>query len=238
LIAHRAGLRLIRVLIGPNLAIVSDLPHIIPIFPLPNFVLFPDVSVPLHIFEPRYREMIGDANSYEGVIGMTMLKGDWERDYHAYPDLYEIGCAGRISTLARLPDGRYNLMLDGLSEFRVIRETRQHAYRTAQVEWLPTTGEALSLDELRMEELRDLFVRVLGGSAEQLWSSLVDERGLRGARLINFICFHLDVSPIEKQTLLEAGAARGNCLIDVLTFKLEERKLGPPKGGSGGDPVQ
>jgi hypothetical protein len=112
---------------------------------------------------------------------------------------------------------------------------RDHAYRTAQVEWRPTTGDALLLDQARLDELRDLFVRVVGGAAEQLWRSLIEERGLGGARLINFICFHLDVSPIEKQTLLEAAGMRANCLMDVLTFKLEERKLGPPRGGG---PVQ
>lgn len=214
-----------------------ELPKIIPIFPLPNFVFFPDVTAPLHIFEPRYRQMIAEVQQSDGIIGMTMLKGDWERDYHAFPDMYEIGCAGRVSALTRLPDGRYNLMLDGFNEFRVVRESRERVYRTAEIEWLPGAEHQLELDASAMEDLRELLVRFLGNTAQELWRSLVEERGLRGSRLINFICFHLDVLPIDKQTLLEAGSRRARCLLDVITFKLEERKLGPPRG-SGSGPLQ
>jgi uncharacterized protein len=217
---------------------VDELPRIIPIFPLPNFVLFPRVQVPLHIFEPRYREMIADVSRGHGIIGMTMLKGDWERDYYAYPDLYEIGCAGRISALNRLPDGRYNLMLDGLSEFRVLREMRDNSYRTAEVKWLPVPPKSLEPDPVALEDLRDLLVRFLGSGAADLWQSLVEQKGLHGADLINFICFHIDIYSIEKQTLLEAGESRASCLMDVLTFKLEERKLGPGRPGGEPGPVQ
>jgi uncharacterized protein len=217
---------------------VGEFPEIIPVFPLPNFVLFPHVQVPLHIFEPRYREMVADVANSHRVIGMMMLKGEWERDYHAFPDLYEIGCAGKISDLTRLPDGRFNVVLDGLAEFRVLREVRERSYRQAQVQWCPAATERLALDDAAMSALRDLLVTYLGEPAREVWRSLVEQRGLRDAELINFICFHLDVSPIEKQTLLEACDGRTGCLVDVLTFKLEERKLGP--GGSHGpsSPIQ
>ena len=76
---------------------MAELPDIIPLFPLPNFVLFPGLNVPLHIFEPRYREMVADVAQTHGIIGMMMLKGDWERDYYAYPDIYPVGCAGKIA---------------------------------------------------------------------------------------------------------------------------------------------
>jgi Lon protease-like protein len=71
---------------------VEELPSIIPIFPLPNLVLFPGVKVPLHIFEPRYREMVAEVGAGHGIVGMMLLKGDWERDYYDYPDIFEIGC--------------------------------------------------------------------------------------------------------------------------------------------------
>jgi Lon protease-like protein len=217
---------------------VPDLPEIIPVFPLPNFVLFPGVQVPLHIFEPRYREMVADVADSHGIIGMMMLKGEWERDYHAFPDLFEIGCAGQISNLSKLQDGRYNLILNGLAEFRLLREVRERSYRQAQVQWCATPNDQLALDDSAMNGLRNLLVTYLGEPAREVWKSIVEQRGLRGAELINFICFHLDVPAIEKQTLLEARGERAACLIDVLTFKLEERKLGP--GGSAGSssPVQ
>jgi Lon protease-like protein len=218
---------------------VADLPDIIPLFPLPNFVLFPGLSVPLHIFEPRYREMVTNVAQSHGIIGMMMLKGDWERDYYAYPDIYTIGCAGKIAALSRLPDGRFNLILQGLSEFRVLREIRQLSYRQAEVEWCTVPSTTLELDEAAMMTLHQLLAGFLGEAADGVWRSLVEERGLRGAALINSICFHLDIPPIEKQTLLEAAESRGSCLLDVLTFKAEERKLGPGgTGGKGSGPTQ
>jgi len=212
---------------------VPDLPNIIPIFPLPNFVLFPGVRVPLHIFEPRYREMVTDVAASHGIIGMMMLKGTWEGDYYAFPDIFAVGCAGKIEELVRLPDGRFNLMLGGISEFAIEQEIRELSYRQARVRWNPSAAGQPTLDAAAMATLRELLVGFLGASANDVWQSLVDQRGLRGADLINFICFHLDVSPLEKQTLLEARENRASCLIDVLTFKLEERKLGPGGGTSG-----
>lgn len=179
--------------------------------------------------------MVSDASRGDGIIGMTMLRGDWEQDYEGYPDIYAVGCAGRITTLARLPDGRYNLMLEGIDEFKVRREMRDHAYRTAEIEWCGPP--ALKLEAAALSSLREVFQQFIGENAVDLWRSMVEERGLHGAELVNFICFHLDVHPIEKQTLLEAGASRANCLIDVLTFKLEERKLGPGRSG-GSNPIQ
>ncbi len=213
---------------------VADLPRIIPLFPLPNLVLFPGVAVPLHIFEPRYREMIADVSASHGIIGMMLLKGDWERDYYANPDTFQIGCAGKISELVKLPDGRYQIVLEGVSEFRVVRESRDKSYRQAEVEWCPV-DPPMDIDDEATEGLRQLLFEYLGDTASEAWKSL-QERGLSGADLVNFLCFHIDVPAIEKQTLLEARGSRLDCLFDVLTFKLEERKLGGPgsHGGAGG----
>jgi len=213
---------------------LADRPHIIPLFPLPNFVLFPGVRVPLHIFEPRYREMVTDVADSHGIIGMMLLKGTWERDYYGFPDVFAMGCAGHIEELVKLPDGRFNLILGGIGEFAIEQEIRERAFRQARVKWMPRDDLDSGLSDAEMATLRELLVGFLGEPANDVWRSLVDQRGLRGTGLINYICFHLDVSPIEKQTLLEALGKRANTLIDVLTFKLEERKLGPSGGGSGG----
>jgi hypothetical protein len=223
---------------------VSDFPRIIPLFPLPNLVLFPGIKVPLHIFEPRYKEMVADASAGDGLIGMILLKGEWQQDYvtqesyHAYPDIFEVGCAGRIEELVQVPDGRFNLVLQGISEFRVRHEIRERSYRQAEVEWCPVAREALDCDSETLEGLREVLFSYFGAPAQEAWRALVEERGFRGAELINFLSFHLDVTPLEKQTILEAFGDRADCLIDVLSFKLEERKLGPSGTGGGPDNVQ
>jgi uncharacterized protein len=216
---------------------VADLPAIIPLFPLPNLVFFPGIRIPLHIFEPRYRQMIADVAGNDGIIGMMLLKGDTESDYHSFSDIYEVGCAGRIGGLVRLDDGRYNLLLDGISEFRVRREIRGRAYRQADVEWCPVPREALECDAETMDGLRELLFAYIGDAAREAWKSLVEQQGLVGAALVNFLCFHLDLAPIEKQTMLEAMTRRVDCLIDILTFQLEERKRGP-QGRGGSDTMQ
>jgi Lon protease-like protein len=211
---------------------VASLPAIIPLFPLPNLVLFPGMQLPLHIFEPRYREMVADVARDHRIVGMILLKGDWESEYYRNPDTFEVGCAGRIEQLARLPDGRYNLILSGISEFRIERELRERAYRQAQVQWCAADREALDFDGETMKLIHRLLVQYAGPPAEEAWHNVVGDRGLVGADLINFLCFHLDFSPLEKQTLLEAGDHRVACLLDVFAFKIEERKLGPA-GGAG-----
>jgi len=213
-------------------------PKIVPLFPLPNLVLFPGTQVPLRIFEPRYREMIAEVARGDGIIGMILLKGDWEHAYHGFPDIFEVGCAGRVRDLIRLEDGRYNLMLEGIAEFRVLREIRERAYRQAEVAWCPVAHGALDCDQETMESLREVLFSYLGDHAKEAWRTIVEQRGLHGVALINFLCFHLDVSPIEKQTLLEALSGRVDCLLDVLTFKLEERKLGPAGSRGGPDSMQ
>jgi len=215
------------------LLLVSESLRIIPLFPLPNLVLFPGVRVPLHIFEPRYREMIADVADGERVIGMMLLKGDRPADFHANPDIFEIGCAGRVNELVRLSDGRYNLVLEGFAEFRVLREIRERSYRQAEVQWCPVQPASLECDVETFEGLREMLFSYLGPPAKEAWRMLVEQRGLRGAELINFLCFHLDLAPIEKQTMLEALGDRVESLLDVLAFRLEERKLGSggPRGG-------
>src|SRR5687768_8983806 len=95
------------------------LPSSLPIFPLPSVVLFPNVFLPLHIFEPRYRQMIADALSGDRIIGMVLLKPGYEDDYEGRPPIYGTGCSGLITHVERMEDGRYNLVLRGLEKFIV-----------------------------------------------------------------------------------------------------------------------
>src|SRR5438874_10875680 len=105
---------------------MSDL---LPLFPLPNVVLFPNVFLPLHIFEPRYRDMVADALASDRLIGMVLLKPGWERDYEGRPPVYPIGCSGVMTHAARLPHGRYNILLRGVERFRILADDHSLAHR-------------------------------------------------------------------------------------------------------------
>src|SRR5689334_10922693 len=134
------------------------LPPTIPIFPLPNVVLFPNVFLPLHIFEPRYREMVGDALGGDRIIGMVLLRPGWQSDYEGRPPVYPVGCAGVITHAERLADGRFNIVLRGMEKFRVRGEEEGHAYRVARVEPVPEPPaeglrDAMQAQRRRLETL-------------------------------------------------------------------------------------
>ena len=107
------------------------LPPTIPLFPLPNVVLFPNVCLPLNIFEPRYREMVADSLDADRIIGMVLLRPGWEGQYEGRPLIYDVGCAGLITHVEQHGDGRYNLVLRGLHKFRVREEDHSRRYRVA-----------------------------------------------------------------------------------------------------------
>src|SRR6187399_1861593 len=112
------------------------LPPTIPIFPLPNVVLFPNVFLPLHIFEPRYRAMVADALRGDRIIGMTLLRPGFETDYEGRPPVYPVGCAGLITHSEALPDARFNIVLRGMEKFRIVGEDESRRYRLARIEAL------------------------------------------------------------------------------------------------------
>jgi Lon protease-like protein len=122
------------------------------LFPLPNLVLFPQVVQGLHIFEPRYRQLMADALAADGLIALVLLKPGWEEEYDDKPAVEEVGCLGRVGWHEKLPDGRYNLRLRGLSRVRLIEEVPgDRQYRTARVELLP---DEVPSDLARLTALR------------------------------------------------------------------------------------
>ena len=108
----------------------------LPIFPLPNAVLFPGVSLPLHVFEHRYRALVADALRSDRMIGIVLLQPGWESHYEGRPAVYPIGCAGVITHAERLSDGRYNIVVNGLEKFRITGEDSHRPYRIAHTETL------------------------------------------------------------------------------------------------------
>jgi Lon protease-like protein len=109
----------------------DSLPSTIPIFPLDDVMVFPNILRPLHIFEPRYRTMIADALKGDRVIGMIQLRPGYEADYEGRPPVFPVGCAGVIEQVEQLPDGRYNIVLRGLVKFRILSEDQSRPYRRA-----------------------------------------------------------------------------------------------------------
>jgi Lon protease-like protein len=209
------------------------LPPTIPIFPLPNVVLFPNVFLPLHIFEPRYRQMVEDALKGDRIIGMVLLRPGWEGNYEGRPAIYPIGCAGVITHAERLQDGRFNIVVRGMEKFRVTGEDYSRAYRLAEVESItepPTENYRAEMRGAR-RRLEALLVpqpegqttstgpkrpAAVEGHDPKVPSSMPDED------LVNALAQYLEFEPVEKQALLERDGLLDRCrsLIELLEMKV------------------
>jgi Lon protease-like protein len=196
------------------------LPPTIPIFPLPNVVLFPNVFLPLHVFEPRYREMVADALGSDRIIGMVLLRPGYEADYEGRPAVYPIGCAGLISHAEQLGDGRYNIVLHGLQKFRILSEDTSRSYRLARVETLiePVSDADRALMRAERRRLEALLVPQPSGRGvdPKVPPSMSDED------LVNALAQYLELEPVEKQALLEREGLVARCqsLIELLEMKV------------------
>lgn len=196
------------------------LPPSIPIFPLPNTVLFPNVFLPLHIFELRFKRMMTDALLGDRIIGMTLLRPGWESDYEGRPAVFSVGCAGLITHSETLKDGRFNIVLRGLQKFKICGEDNGQGYRIARVSGIAepvdeVTRSAIQGSRGRLEEL--LTQSAKNENAEgRLPKSVSDED------LVNALAQYLDIDAIEKQALLEREGLAKRCesLIELLEMKL------------------
>jgi hypothetical protein len=137
----------------------------IPIFPLPEVVFFPDTVLPLHVFEPRYRQMIADCLAGDRWLGVAMLRPGWEKDYQGRPPVHDVAGAGEILQAEVLADGRFNILLDGRARVRILGEEPPNGclYRVARAERLVDGGPAPSDRTFagRLQELRAAHARLL-----------------------------------------------------------------------------
>ena len=198
----------------------------IPIFPLPNVVLFPSVCLPLHIFEPRYRQMLADALSGDRIIGMVLQKAG--REPGPAPPVYDVGCAGLITHAERLPDGRSNIVLRGIERFRIVAEVGGRAYRRAEIAALPEADSEPIRDELR--RLRTRLDPLLAGQFDDArWRRMVPT-DMGDDALVNTLAQYLDLEPVEKQALLEQGdvAGRSRALMDLIEMHAVAARTGRP----------
>ena len=197
------------------------LPFSLPIFPLPSVVLFPNVFMPLHIFEPRYRQMIADALNGDRIIGMVTLRPGHEEDYEGTPPIYATGCSGLITHSDRLDDGRYNIILRGLEKFAIHSEEMPavgRLYRSAVITPIDETVRPGDRDELRRgrKRLQNLLTPLFNGSMEgRLPEAMPDED------LVNALAQYLEFDPMEKLALLERPGALARCrsMVELLEMK-------------------
>jgi Lon protease-like protein len=208
---------------------------LLPLFPLPNVVLFPSVFLPLHIFEPRYREMVADALASDRMIGMVLLRPGWQRDYEGRPPIYRVGCSGVITHYEKLPDGEYNIVLRGLDRFQIVEEDDQRSYRRAVIEPLPeraTTADdraVIRRQRSRLETLlsptaekaADVEARVATGGTARVSDSAMPA-SMSDEDTVNALAQYLDFEPLEKQALLEKASlrARAESLVELLEMKI------------------
>jgi Lon protease-like protein len=209
----------------------------LPLFPLSDVVLLPEVSIPLNVFEPRYRQMTRDALAGTHQIGMVTVHPDGLSDMAGDPRVYPIGCLGRVAHAEERPDGTFHILLVGVSRLRIVEEhprVGDRLYRSARVELLrdearqdPETLARLDACRGELLELLERLVRGLGeaGAGEQAVAAF--ER-LEPARLINALTQSIAFPPVERQRLLEADTILGRFQImaDLLRFRLAEVAAG------------
>jgi Lon protease-like protein len=191
------------------------------LFPLPNLVLFPYVIQPLHIFEPRYRQMTADALAGDRLLSIILLQPGWEGEYEGQPSLHPIGCLGKIVADQRLDDGRYNLLLRGLRRVRLLHEVpTDRLYRTARVELLQDIGtlegDAAAALRVQLGEQVPRWVPPDPAVREQFQKLLQSE--LTPGALCDVFGFALPLDPALKQQLLEEldVAERARRLVEML----------------------
>ena len=177
-----------------------DLPKIIPIFPLSDFIIFPDTTVPLNVFEPRYIEMINDSMKTNKFIGLIQPK---KNNINSTLDLHQIGCMGKITSFKDTSDGRYLIDLSGLARFKITKEIKNDKpYRECEISF-DEYQEDLNLqkEELKFSDLELIFKDL---------KSLFEKKGY----IINW-------KSLEKQNLNETI----NALAMASPFSLEEKQI-------------
>ena len=179
-----------------------ELPKKIPIFPLSNFIIFPKTSVPLNIFEPRYIEMINDSMKSNKLIGMIQPMNSGSAD-NIRPDVYKIGCLGKITSFRETEDGRYLIELKGLIRFEIIKELKtDKKYREFEVNFEKFHNDLdVKKEELKFTDLELIFKDL---------KSLFEKRG-----------FIINWKELEKQSLDETI----NALAMASPFSLEEKQV-------------
>ncbi len=202
---------------------------IVPLFPLPNVVLFPKTPLPLYIFEERYRTMIKESLAGNRELIIALLRAGGEPNYSALSSVNDIACLGKIETYEELEDGKYNIVVIGVHRVRILREVQHSPYRLVEVEPLDDALEnEQSADVLkRQNHLGGLFARFteLATGVKQKALDLMPQLDFES--LVNMVAMTLNLEIEQKQALLELHDLLQRCdaLIPILQQQLETLTL-------------
>tara|TARA_Y100000816_G_scaffold283544_1_gene260536 strand:- start:286 stop:927 length:642 start_codon:yes stop_codon:yes gene_type:complete len=178
----------------------EDLPNVLPVFPLSNFIIFPRTTVPLNIFEPRYLQMVDQSMKSNRIIGMIQPK---KTGALKKPDLYNVGCAGKITSFNETDDGRYLIVINGICRFKIMDEiNNDNLYRECEVKYEDFSSDLIEKsNEIKFSDLNLIF---------QNLKSLFKKQG-----------YEINWKEIEKQSLDQTI----NTLSMASPFSLEEKQV-------------
>lgn len=174
---------------------------LLPLFPLPNIVFFPHTRLPLHVFEPRYRQMVKDVMETDQRIGIVLLRSGWEGDYFGNPAIHGCGTLGTIEQAVPLDDGRFNIVVRGDVRFRILEEVSRVPYRTARVLAEPEVARQSEAVLAQRQWLADLSHEYLRYLPDQ--SAVPEIETVSLDALTNALIMSLNLDIEEKQKLLE-----------------------------------
>ncbi len=198
---------------------------IMPLFALPNVVLFPKTPMPLYIFEERYRIMVREAIAGSGELVIALLRGGTESGHAGLAAVHDIACLGKIETYEELEDGKYNIVVVGVHRVRILSEVRHSPYRLVEVEKIEeeVCNEKSAYIMDRHNRLGELFARFteLATGAKQHAIDLMPQLDFES--LVNMVAMTLNLAIEQKQALLELNDASQRCdmLIPVLQQQLD-----------------
>ena len=201
---------------------------VLPLFPLPNLVFFPGTRLPLHVFEPRYRQMVADALESDKRFGIVLLRPGWESDYFGAPAIYECGTVGTIEQAVPLDDGRFNILVHGDVRFRLVDEVGTVPYRTARVIASPELQRESDSAYAQREWLADLARQYIQYLPDQSAVPEIEMVGLDA--LTNALIMSLNLDVEEKQKLLEMNdlIARAETIGTELQNRIETLRFLAP----------
>lgn len=208
----------------------SDIQEL-PIFPLPNVVLFPRTVVPLHIFEPRYKQMVADALEGDRQIGMVLLQPGWESRQNESPEIFSTGGMGLITQYKDLEEGRYNILLSGRHRYRIMEFVREAPYRVARVRLL----QEVMPDKQEMNKISTELILGFRELTEANTQPGLEQPGLAPdvigkldfPTLVNSVCSSLNLSVYDQQHLLEMNSlkVRAATILGILQRQVARKRM-------------